>query len=137
MYICCAMKERPNDIDFLGRTLFFFLFSLFIFAFSDSPVKQDTRLISPELISDLHSASKATPIEFLKTLSFRRTWVSSVDRMHFRLPDRNLKIIADNNRIAQKFISLEKDQFLTEPIATCQLYYMFFPDDSIELPPLS
>ena len=103
MYICCVMKERPNDIDFLGRMLFFFLFSLFIFAFSDSPVKQDNNQISHELVMDLYSGSKATTIENLKVPSFQKTWISSIDRLHILLPDRNLKIIADNNRIAQKF----------------------------------
>ncbi len=137
MYICRMMKDRPNDIDFLGRTLFFFLFSLLIFAFSDNPVKQDNNQISHELVMDLYSGSKATIIENLKVPSFQKTWISSIDRLHFILPDRNLKIIADNNRIAQKFISLEKNHFLTEPITTCQLYYMLFPDDSIELSPLS
>lgn len=131
------MKDRPNDIDFLGRTLFFFLCSLFIFAFSDNPEKQDINQNRYELVSDLHSGSKATLIENLRIPSFQKTWISSIDRLHFIIPDRNLKIIADNNRIAQKLISLEKDQFLTEPIATCQLYYMLFPDDSTELPPLS
>ncbi|MBN1791713.1 MAG: hypothetical protein JW830_14530 [Bacteroidales bacterium] len=131
------MKDKPNDIDFLGRTLFLFLFALFIFVFSDNPEKQEINQNRHELVSDLHSVSKATLNENLRIPSFHKTWISSIDRLHFRLADRNLKIIADNNRITQKLISLEKDQFLTEPIAACQLYYRFFPDDSMELPPLS
>jgi hypothetical protein len=131
------IMQQQDKTDFSGRIIFLVLFFLCICAFSGKSVKKESHQIYHEFVSDLQPGSKAIIVHTSRTPAFNRFLVSFEDKFQFRLPDPKLKVFADNLKITQKLISLEKAQLFIKDVTFHRFYFLLFPEDSPEHPVLS
>ena len=132
------IKMKREIFNLLGRIALIVLFFLMINAFSNKYVSHDRNIASHELVSELKSINtKAVAIKPVQLPSFQKDWVSLVDRMNYKLLDKNLKIYTDNLKIKQKSISLQNTELKVKPILNWKYYFQLLSPDPKESPILS
>jgi hypothetical protein len=129
------IKEKQNKIDFLGRLIFISLIYLLISVFSQISSQRDNYTVHHESVTYLHSINtNAVAINPVDVPSFQKDWVRVADKMHQDSSDQIHKIFADNKKIIQQFISLQKTQLKIKPKLTFEFYYHLFSPPAEDLP---
>lgn len=133
------MINRKGDIiNSLVTAIIMLLFVLLFSSFSDKSYKQTSSSSQYEFKSELHSShSKAVIIDNIKLPSIQKSVETILLNTNFNLFKDYFKIIADNRRVTQIIISLQKTQQLIDPIPVCWIHLHLTSIDSEELPILS
>jgi len=129
------MLNKKGDIgNFLGAAFIIVLFVLLFSAFSDTPVKETIATYQFELRSDYHS-DKAKDIlaDAVQLPSLQKSCLSLSNNPF----NENYKISADNRKISQSYILLQKIQLSVKPVTAFRFYYHLFPNEAEDPPVLS
>lgn len=121
------IKYKHNIFNFIGSVICIALFCLFISFFSNKSSQQDNNIVQHELITDFCSNyTNAVLISKIKLPVLQMSWISVVDKLNLKCSEENYKIIADNKKLRQIFISLQKTQLIVKPNVRCKFYYHLF-----------
>jgi hypothetical protein len=132
------LNREQKILNFLGRTAFILLFFLIISAFSGSSANRNNSISHKEVVYVLNFVpEKASAVNPVQPNVFPNVLVSLTDRMHFRLSENHLKVLAENKRITQLFSSLRKTLQLKEPLRFFSFCHLVFSLDSGDVPLLS
>jgi len=133
------MITRKDDcINALGMAFFGMLFFLLVSSFSETPSNRTNETLKFELAVELHAAStQANGSDRIRLPAFGKNWISSVDRMNFRLFNYTLKLLADNSLVRQEIFYLDRFLLLLKQTEVHRFYYHLFSFDSREIPVLN
>ncbi len=133
------MINKNEDIShYLGTTFFIVLFFFFISAFSDNSANQISNSRQYELCSVSHvDQIKAVNVNSIQLPSLQKSCLFLLRNTNFNLFNECHKIFADNCRIAQSIILLQKIQLSIKPIPICRFNFHLYSTDTDEPPILS
>jgi hypothetical protein len=131
------MNHKEDTINYLGSVLFIVLCVLCISAFSAKSADKGYDSSQYGLISAFHSnATEVISVKAIQLPSLQKNCLP-VLCTNLNLLNENYKIIADDRKITQSIILLQKTQLKIKPHSVCRLYFHLLLTDTSELPSLS
>jgi hypothetical protein len=130
------MKEQGTVYNLLGGIFFLLFFFLLMTAIPQAHHAHHA-LHSRQEICAAASITKAADIETIRIPAFQTRWLSVIDKLQLRLLNTATNLCAFNASAVQEFITLERIQLQIKPQRVYTLYFLLFPDDPGEYPPVS
>ena len=136
-YLCFMIKQSEQDkYDYLGRTVFIFLFFLFVCFFTNSSDRPADRVNQIE--SAFISNSNAIAInDFQQFLSLKSLQPVAINHFNSKILNENLDMIAVNTLINQKIIILQEARLKIKPVVLSRYYRPCHFTDTGDIPVLS
>jgi len=130
------VNQKEDSTNFIGTLFFMVLICLLITSFFDKPNHQISFPAQYQLNNELSlSVVKAVAIDFVQMPSVEHSCLQLIYNDTLNLFSETCKIFADNNKITQRFIFLQKSELLIKPLRLSRWFcFQFIPTDNNELP---
>ncbi len=128
------LLQKKHKINYLGPSIFLFLFFLCAFAFYEVLIKPPVRVYYHELSS---VSSNALVLNKIQQPSLNKILLPQYDNSNLKLFSEHIKLLKDNRLINQRIINLQKAELSIILIKPPGFYYHYRHRDTEDLPVLS
>ena len=128
------LLQKKHKINYLGLSIFIFLFSLFAFSFYEILFKSPNKNFHYEIAS---VSSNAIVLNKIQQPFLNKSWLPQFDNSNFKVITERIKLLTNNRLILQRINFLQKVELSIILIKPPGLYYHYHLRDTEDLPILS
>lgn len=132
------INQKEDIINSIGKIIFIIFFFFLISSFSNKSFNQTNSTTQYNVTYELRSNdAKAIIANAIQLPSFQKSCTLILYNTNISLFDEIYKINADDKKITQRIILLQKTQPLIKPLFFYRFYYHLISTDTEDLPILS